>query len=102
MTCAAADTAISSAAIAAVAARCSTISKARPAPGSNARSVSPPANARPRRRPWFREVVSNKPGVRVFVVHSEDRLAYEHAQRVKAMGRVRTKLEALAKRVAKG
>lgn len=48
------------------------------------------------------EVVSNKPGVRVFVVHSEDRLAYEHAQRVKAMGRVRTKLEALAKRVAKG
>jgi len=38
----------------------------------------------------------------VFVVHSEDRLAYERAQRVKAMGRVRTKLEALAKRVAKG
>jgi hypothetical protein len=48
------------------------------------------------------EVVSNKPGVRVFVVHSEDRLAYEHAQRVKAMDRVRTKLEALSKRVARG
>ena len=48
------------------------------------------------------EVVSNQPGVRVFVVHSEDRLAFEHAQRVKAMARVRTKLEALEKRVAKG
>jgi len=48
------------------------------------------------------EVASKQPGVRVFVVHSEDRLAFEYAQRVKAMGRVRTRLEALEKRVAKG
>lgn len=48
------------------------------------------------------EVASNQPGVRVFVVHSEDRLAFEHAQRVKAMDRVRTRLEELAQRVAKG
>lgn len=48
------------------------------------------------------EVVAKEPGVRVFVVHSEDRLAFEHAQRVKAMGRVRTRLEALQQRVAKG
>ena len=48
------------------------------------------------------EVVAKEPGVRVFVVHCEDRLAFEHAQRVKAMGRVRTRLEALEQRVAKG
>jgi len=35
------------------------------------------------------EVASNKPGVRVFVVHSDDRLEYERAQRIKAMERVR-------------
>ena len=48
------------------------------------------------------EVSSNKPGVRVFVVHSDERLAYEQAQRAKSMGRVRTKLEALERRVANG
>ena len=48
------------------------------------------------------EVSSNKPGVRVFVVHSDERLAYEQAQRAKSMGRVRTKLEALERRVADG
>jgi hypothetical protein len=48
------------------------------------------------------EVVSNEPGVRVFVVHSEERQAFEYAQRVKAMGRVRTRLEKLHKRVADG
>jgi transposase len=48
------------------------------------------------------EVASNKPGVRVFVVHSEERLAFEQAQRIKAMGRVRSKLEKLARRVASG
>lgn len=48
------------------------------------------------------EVVSNEPGVRVFVVHSEERQAFEHAQRVKAMGRVRARLERLSKRVADG
>src|SRR6202521_2319757 len=48
------------------------------------------------------EVLSNQPGVRVFVVHSEERLAFERAQRVKAMGCVHTKLEALERRVAGG
>jgi transposase len=48
------------------------------------------------------EVTTDKPGVRVFVVHSEERAAFERTQRVKAMDRVRTKLEKLARRVAKG
>jgi transposase len=48
------------------------------------------------------EVASNEPGVRVFIVHSEDRLAFERAHRMKAMDRVRARLEKLAQRVAKG
>ena len=48
------------------------------------------------------EVAAKQPGVRVFVVHSEERLAFEQAQRLKAMERVRSKLEKLARRVAKG
>jgi transposase len=40
--------------------------------------------------------------VRVFIVHSDDRLAYERAQRVTAMERVRAKLETLQRRVATG
>ena len=48
------------------------------------------------------EVASNKPGVRVFVVHSDERAAFERAQRVKAMGRVRTRLEGLEQRIEKG
>jgi hypothetical protein len=48
------------------------------------------------------EVTSNQPGVRVFVVHSDERLAYERAQRIKAMERVRARLEKLERRVAKG
>ena len=48
------------------------------------------------------EVTSNEPGVRVFVVHSEERLAFERSQRVKAMDRVRTQLEKLERRVARG
>ena len=48
------------------------------------------------------EVTSDNPGVRVFVVHSEERLAFERAQRIKSMTRVRTKLEALQRRVSKG
>jgi transposase len=48
------------------------------------------------------EVASNEPGVRVFVVHSDERLAYERTQRIKSMDRVRTELEALAQRIAKG
>jgi transposase len=48
------------------------------------------------------EVAANTPGPRVFVVHSEERLAFERAQRLKAMDRVRRKLEKLERRVATG
>ena len=48
------------------------------------------------------EVTSKKTGVRVFIVHSDERAAFEQAQRVKAMGRVRTSLEKLAQRIQKG
>src|SRR6266545_3341585 len=47
------------------------------------------------------EVASEQPGVRVFVVQSDERLAYERAQRLKAMARVRQQLEALTRRVAR-
>lgn len=48
------------------------------------------------------EVVAATPGVRVFVVHSEERQAFECRQRLKAMERVRDKLEKLQRRVANG
>jgi transposase len=48
------------------------------------------------------EVESDKPGVRVFVVHSDERLAYERAEREKAMARVGAALESLARRVNTG
>jgi len=48
------------------------------------------------------EVVTQQPGVRVFVVHSEERAAFEHTQRVKAMERVRARLTKLERRVATG
>jgi transposase len=48
------------------------------------------------------EVASNKPGLRVFVVHSDDRLAYERGQREKAMQKVGAQLQALEKRVVQG
>ncbi len=48
------------------------------------------------------EVASDKPGVRVFVVHSDERLGYERGQREKSMQRVREELEALEQRVRKG
>jgi transposase len=48
------------------------------------------------------EVASNEPGVRVFIVHSEERAAFEYRQRAKAMERVRNRLEKLQRRVAHG
>ena len=48
------------------------------------------------------EVTSDKPGVRVFVVHSDERMTYERAEREKAMQGVRGELESLAGRVTKG
>jgi len=48
------------------------------------------------------EVASGKKAVRVFVVHSDERLEYERGEREKAMQRVRDALEALEKRVTLG
>jgi transposase len=48
------------------------------------------------------EVPSGREGVRIFVVESEERLAYERTERLKAMERVRGELEGLQKRVEKG
>jgi transposase len=48
------------------------------------------------------EVAARAPGVRVFVVHSDERQAFERAQRVKAMERVRARLVKLERRVATG
>jgi transposase len=45
------------------------------------------------------EVPSGKQGVRVFVVHSDERLQYERGEREKAMLRVQQALEALKERV---
>jgi transposase len=48
------------------------------------------------------EVVSDKAEVRVFVVHSDERLEYERGQREKAMQKVCEALQALKTRVARG
>ncbi|MFQ5899712.1 MAG: IS1634 family transposase, partial [Candidatus Methylomirabilia bacterium] len=48
------------------------------------------------------EVASDQPGLRVFVVKSDERLAYERAERLKAMERVRRELQALERRVQQG
>ncbi|HVT60835.1 MAG TPA: IS1634 family transposase [Thermoanaerobaculia bacterium] len=53
-------------------------------------------------RTRVQEVPSDRPGVRVFVVESEERLAYEQAERLKSMERTRQDLEALQRRVAQG
>jgi transposase len=48
------------------------------------------------------EVASDQAGVRVFVVHSDERMGYERGEREKAMARVQAALEALAGRVNRG
>jgi len=53
-------------------------------------------------RTRVQEVDSQQDGVRIFVVHSDERQAYERTQREKAMVRVRKELEHLAERVRKG
>jgi len=53
-------------------------------------------------RTYVQEVAADEPGVRVFVVKSEERLAYERTERLKAMGWVRTELEALERRIREG
>ena len=48
------------------------------------------------------EVATQEPGVRVFVVDSDERKAYEQNEREKAMARVKKSLEDLRDRVAQG
>src|SRR5215470_14238484 len=102
MICVAAATATLLAAIAGAAAKCSAISTARPGRGSSAAAASPRARRLSRPKTLVQEVAAKQPGVRVFVVHSEERAAFERAQRVKAMERVRTRLVKLERRVAAG
>lgn len=51
---------------------------------------------------WVWEVKGEREGVRVFVVHSEEREGYERAMRERSMERGRKELEALKEQVAKG
>lgn len=53
-------------------------------------------------RTWVQEVAGRQPGVRVLVVHSEEREQYERGLRELSMERVRKQLEALRLRVEKG
>jgi transposase len=55
-----------------------------------------------KQRTRVQEVVSDRGGVRVFVVDSDERRDYEKRQREKAMERVRVSLEKLRTRVANG
>jgi transposase len=64
--------------------------------GIGAREKAAPPETR------VQEVPSDDPGVRVFVVHSDERLAYERGEREKAMQRVQADLKALEQRVAAG
>lgn len=48
------------------------------------------------------EVAGEEPGVRVFVVQSDERLSYERAMREAGMEKTRQALEKLALRVASG
>ncbi len=64
--------------------------------GITAREKAAPPKTR------VQEVATDHSGVRVFVVQSEERLAYERTQRLKAMARVRRELEALERRIARG
>ena len=53
-------------------------------------------------RTQVQEVAGDEAGVRVFVVHSEEREQYERAQRERAMEALGEQLEALVKRLAAG
>ena len=53
-------------------------------------------------RTLVQEVASGQAGLRVFVVHSDERLEYERGEREKAMQRVQQELEALRQRVRQG
>lgn len=61
-----------------------------------------PENSRAGCRTLVQEVAGDRPGVRVFVVSSDERLAYERGMRERSMERVRKELEKLKLRVDKG
>ena len=61
-----------------------------------------PRGKKKRRLAMVTEVAGEEPGVRVFVVQSEERLAYERAMREAAMEKNRQALEKLAVRMAAG
>lgn len=64
--------------------------------GINAREKKDPSRTR------VQEVSSDQAGMRVFVVDSDERRAYEQGMREQAMQRVRRGLEKLQSRIAKG
>ncbi|MFQ5859714.1 MAG: IS1634 family transposase [Anaerolineae bacterium] len=64
--------------------------------GITARDKAEPAKT------LVQEVDSEQPGVRIFVVHSDERLGFEREQRLKAMQRVQEAFERLERRVGKG
>jgi transposase len=64
--------------------------------GINAQEKKEPPRTR------VQEVTCDRAGVRVFVVDSDERRAYEERQRTKAMQRVRAALAKVQQRVAKG
>jgi transposase len=64
--------------------------------GITAREKTQPPKTR------VQEVSSDEPGVRVFVVESDERLEYERGMREQSMRRTREALEKLQKRVAAG
>lgn len=61
-----------------------------------------PSDEEARYKTFVQEVEGGEPGVRVFVVHSEERQTYEQAMREKSMERTRSRLEKLAARVESG
>ncbi len=48
------------------------------------------------------EVASGKPGLRVFVVHSDEKFSYERAEHAKATQKVVEKLQALEQKAVQG
>lgn len=64
--------------------------------GITAREKADPPKTR------VQEVASAQTGLRIFVVRSDERESYERTQRLKAMERVKTQLDALQRRVEQG
>jgi hypothetical protein len=72
--------------------RCTITSRSQPALGPNVQPASRRARRQRSPKTLVQEVASKEPGMRVFVVHSDELAAYEGRQRAKAMDRVRARL----------